>query len=276
MQKGKTQVLFAPTMHGSMHNDIVIDNCKKLVSLGAKMITPRDAWGKHNLPEEELLVAAVCRALSQSPLKGRKILVTGSPTPVPIDGVRRILNRFRGRLGAAVHEELLLRGAQSTLVLGDGAWQPASWMPVEIANTYEDYRKAVLKHMSLGQEAGIFSAGVADYQPKTPYQGKIPSGQKSLSLELVGTEKVIELARKADPKCFIVSFKYLENVTPEEFLSVARSRLELYPVVVANHGEECQEASQASYIVTRDGEQRFEGKARIAQALADLLEKNLL
>ena len=58
-------------------------------------------------------------------------------------------------------------------------------------------------------------------------------------------------------------------------MAVARDRLEKYPVVVANRGEECQELTQVSYIVTRDGEQRFEGKARIAQGIADLLEKKL-
>ncbi|NBV50887.1 phosphopantothenoylcysteine decarboxylase [bacterium] len=275
MQRGQTQVLFAPTMHGSMHHQVLIENCKRLVSLGAKMIPPRDASGKHNLPDEELIAAAVCRSVSQSTLKGKKILVTGGPTPVPIDGVRRILNRFRGRLGAAIHEELLLRGAESTFILGDGAWQPAPWLPIEVASTYQEYREAVVRHMKLGQVAGIFSAGVADYQPKSIHSGKIPSGQKSLNLELVGTEKVIELARKTDPHSFIVSFKYLEQVTHEELMAVARDRLEKYPVVVANRGEECQELTQVSYIVTRDGEQRFEGKARIAQGIADLLEKKL-
>lgn len=275
MQRGQAQVLFAPTMHGSMHQDILVEASRRLAGLGVRFITPRDAWGKHNLPQEELVVAAVCRALSTSPLAGKRLLVTGGPTPVPIDGVRRILNRFRGRLGAAVHEEFLLRGAESTFVLGDGAWRPAAWMPLEVARTYDEYRDAVLRQVRAGQDAGVFSAGVADYRPKAAVAGKIPSGRDVLPIELVPTAKVIELAREAAPQMFIVSFKYLEGVSHEQLLATARERLDRYPVVVANRGEEAQGAEQVSYILTRQGEQRVEGKARIAAAIADLLERRL-
>lgn len=272
MQRGQTEVLFAPTMHGSMHHDILVQAAQRLAGLGARFITPRDAWGKHNLPDEELVVAALCRALSRSPLAGRRLLVTGGPTPVPIDGVRRIANRFRGRLGAAIHEEFLLRGAESSFLLGDGAWRPAPWVPLEVTRTYEDYRAAVLRHVQAGQAAGVFSAGVADYRPKDVVAGKIPSGQDALSLELVPTEKIIELAREAAPEMFIVSFKYLEGVTHEQLLETARARLDRYPVVVANRGEETAGTAQVSWIVTREGVQRVEGKARIASAIAELLE----
>jgi phosphopantothenoylcysteine decarboxylase/phosphopantothenate--cysteine ligase len=275
MQRGQTQVLFAPTMHGSMHHPLLVDASRRLAALGARFIAPRDDWGKHNLPDVEVLVAAVCRAVSASPLARRRVLVTGGPTPVPIDGVRRILNRFRGRLGAAVHEELLLRGADSTFVLGDGAWRPASWMPVEVARTYDDYREAVLRHVRAGHDAGVFSAGVADYRPRAAVEGKIPSGQGQLSLELIPTEKVIELARAAAPELFIVSFKYLEGVTHEALLEAARRRLDRYPVVVANRGEESRGVAQVSYVVTREGERRVEGKGQIAKAIADLLEQRL-
>jgi len=276
LAQGRTQVLVAPTMHGSMHHEVLVRNCRSLAQQGVRFVTPRDDYGKHNLPDEELLVAAVCRALSTSPLKGRRVLVTGGPTPVPLDGVRRILNRFRGRLGAAVHEELLLRGAESTFVLGDGAWRPARWMPVEVARTYDDYKRLVLHHVARGQAAGVFSAGVADYRPAAPVEGKIPSGQSTLPLQLVPTEKVIDLVRAADPALFLVSFKYLEGVSHEALLAEARRRLDRYPVVVANRGEETHGTAQVSWIVTAEGEARVEGKAAIAAALADLLERRLL
>lgn len=276
LRQRRTEVLVAPTMHGSMHHELLVHNCQALAALGVRFVTPRDDYGKHNLPDEELLVAAVCRAVSRSALRGRKVLVTGGPTPVPLDGVRRILNRFRGRLGAAVHEELLLRGADSHFILGDGAWRPARWMPVEIARTYDDYRAQVLAQVQRGNAAGIFSAGVADYRPRAAVSGKIPSGQAALPLELVPTEKVIELVRAADPHLYLVSFKYLEGVSHEQLLAEARRRLDRYPVVVANRGEETHGTAQVAYVITRDGEQRVEGKAAIAAALADLLERKLV
>lgn len=272
LQQGRSEVLFAPTMHGSMHHAILVEAARKLAGLGARLVTPRDDYGKHNLPDTGRLVAAVCRALSRSPLSGKKVLVTAGPTPVPIDGVRRIANRFRGRLGAAIHEELLLRGAHSQLLLGDGGWRPASWLPVEVAPTYDDYRARVLTHVAAGLDAGVFSAGVADYRPKAAVAGKIASNQASLTLELVPTEKVIELVRAQDPALHLVSFKYLEGVSHEALMAEARRRLERYPVVVANRGEEISARTQVAWLVTREGERRLEGRSAIAAAVADHLE----
>jgi phosphopantothenoylcysteine decarboxylase/phosphopantothenate--cysteine ligase len=269
---GAAQILVAPTMHGSMHHEVFVENCRKLSAAGLRFVPPRDEYGKHNLPDEGVIVAAVCRALSKSPLAKKRALVTAGPTPVPIDGVRRILNRFRGKLGALIHEELLLRGADSALILGDGAWRPRSWIPVEIARTYDDYKAKVLEHVATQPDFGIFSAGVADYRPRTAAQGKLPSGQKDLRLELEPTEKVIDLAVAAAPSMFTVSFKYQEKLSRDELLGIARARLDRYPVVVANRGEEINYAEQSAYIVTRDGETRVEGKRRIAAAVADLLE----
>ncbi len=273
MKQGATRVLIAPTMHGSMHHDILVENCRKLAAMGVSVLAPRDDYGKHNLPDEQSLVAAVCRAVSKSPLAGKRVLVTAGPTPVPIDGVRRILNRFRGKLGALIHEDLLLRGADSTLVLGDGAWRPARWMPVEIAATYDDYKTKVLAHAATGPDFGVFSAGVADYRPKQQAEGKIPSGRTDLKLDLEPTEKIIDLACAAAPGMFTVSFKYQEGLSREELLAIARKRLTQFPVVVANRGEEINGDQQAAYIVTRESEIRVEGKREIAAAICDLMER---
>jgi len=143
MEQGRTQVLVAPTMHGSMHHEVLVRNCQLLGQQGVRFVTPRDDYGKHNLPEEELLVAAVCRALSRSPLRGQEVLVTGGPA------------------AAAVHEELLLRGADSTFLLEEGPWRPASWMPVEVAPTAEAFKKWVLAHAARGQVVGVVAAGPA-------------------------------------------------------------------------------------------------------------------
>jgi phosphopantothenoylcysteine decarboxylase/phosphopantothenate--cysteine ligase len=63
MEKGEAQILMAPTMHGSMHNSILVDNCKRLAAMGVRIIPPRDAYGKHNLPREDTLVDEVIRSV---------------------------------------------------------------------------------------------------------------------------------------------------------------------------------------------------------------------
>ena len=89
--------------------------------------------------------------MSRSPLKGMAVLVTGGPTPVPLDAVRRITNRFRGKLGVRITEELYLRGADVCLIHGDGAFRPPKHLPWRLARTYDEYRDAVLGE--LGGEA---------------------------------------------------------------------------------------------------------------------------
>jgi phosphopantothenoylcysteine decarboxylase/phosphopantothenate--cysteine ligase len=64
MERGQAAVLVAPTMHGSMHTSILVENLDRLHRLGVRVIAPRDAYGKHNLPEEAVLVEETCIAVS--------------------------------------------------------------------------------------------------------------------------------------------------------------------------------------------------------------------
>ncbi|WP_296641144.1 phosphopantothenoylcysteine decarboxylase domain-containing protein [Roseinatronobacter sp.] len=272
MEQGRTKVLVAPTMHGSMHNAQLVDNAKRLAAQGVRFIAPRDAYGKHNLPDTTVICTAVGRALSTSSLKGKPILVTAGPTPVPIDGVRRIVNRFRGRLGADIAEELTWRGADAELLLGDGAWRPLAPMRLSIARTYNEYRDMVVARAEQGLFAGIFSAGVADYRPKQVVEGKIVSGSAELPLLLEPTEKVIDMAMDAGGAMHTVAFKYLENVSEEELIRVASKRLDRASLVVATRGEDTKGREQRALMVRRDGVTPVAGKARIASAIADHLE----
>jgi len=272
MEQGRTRVLVAPTMHGTMHNAQLVDNARRLAGQGVRFVPPRDAYGKHNLPDAELLCIAVGRALGRSPLHGRPVMVTAGPTPVPIDGVRRIVNRFRGRLGALVAEELAWRGAGVELILGDGAWRPKAPIPLTVARTYDHYRDTVVARARAGVWAGVFSAGVADYRPRAAVAGKIASGQPSLTLELEPTEKVIDLACQAAPAMCCVAFKYLERVSHEELARVAAGRLGRASLVVATRGEDAPGLEQTALMVRADGVVPVTGKPAIAAAIADHLE----
>ncbi len=78
MEQGKTKIIIAPTMHGSLHNSILTESLQKLHRLGIKIIPPREDYGKHNLPSEEVIVTEVCRSVSLSLLRDVAILVTGA------------------------------------------------------------------------------------------------------------------------------------------------------------------------------------------------------
>jgi len=282
-ERGETALLVAPTMHGSLHTSILTASLERLDALGVCVIPPREDYGKHNIPSDEILVAEVCRAVSASPLRGVRGLVTGGPTPVPIDGVRRITNRFSGRLGALVAEELYLRGADVRLVHGQGAFQPPAFLPMTLIRSYDEYRQQVGELAAEeGCRFGVFTAAVADYRPKRVREGKMPSGQP-WTIELEPTVKVIREVREACPDLHMVVFKLEEGVSHEELLDTAAKRLEEgYQAVVANRGEEMgpREDGGEEHVAYLIAPPRFDaaklvGKAGIAKGVADHLEREV-
>jgi phosphopantothenoylcysteine decarboxylase / phosphopantothenate---cysteine ligase len=279
MEQGRTQVLVAPTMHGSLHTGILTESLQALARMGVRIIPPREDYGKHNLPEEERLVAEVCRAVSDSGLRGLPLLVTGGPTPVPVDSVRRLTNKFTGQLGIEIADELYLRGADAMLVLAGGVTQPPVYLPWRAAPTFDDYVNFVEEELSRHPvRAGIFSAAVADYRPEEVLPGKTPSGGALETLRLVPTPKVIAGIRQAFPQLHMVTFKYEEDVSHEELMATARGRLDQgYQAVVANRGEERGPAGeQVAYLLASTGEPvRLAGKRGIARGIADYLERVL-
>lgn len=279
MEMGETKVLIAPTMHGSLHTSILTESLRTLEVLGVRIIPPREDYGKHNIPTEERLVAEVCRAVSGSPLRDMPLLVTGGPTPVPVDSVRRITNIFRGHLGVLIAEELYLRGADVDLIHGDGAYLPPAYLPHTITRTFQAYHDTVLKLLAARRHrAGIFSAAVADYQPREVLPGKTPSGGALGCLDLVPLPKVVEIVRERFPELYMVTFKYQEGMDHGELLELGESRLGLYEAVVVNQGDERgPEGEQIAHLMARGGGEvlRMVGKETIARALADHLEERL-
>ena len=225
MEGGKTEILIAPTMHGSLHNSILTASLHKLNRLGVKIIPPKVANGKNNLPDEKAIALAVCRAVSRSPLKDIPILVTGGPTPVPIDHIRRLTNRFTGRLGACIAEELYLRGAKVKLIHGQGSYHFLDYLFYQLVTTYDEYLRAVITELEHDYRYGIFSAAVADYKPAQVFPGKIPSGGKLSQIDLIPTQKVIGEVKARFPSLGMITFKYQENISHEELMNIAQTRL---------------------------------------------------
>ncbi|MCC0177163.1 bifunctional phosphopantothenoylcysteine decarboxylase/phosphopantothenate--cysteine ligase CoaBC [Waterburya agarophytonicola K14] len=275
MERGKTKILIAPTMHGSLHNSILTQSLKQLDSMGVTIVPPQVANGKNNLPDEQAIAFSVCRAVSTSSLKDIPILVTGGPTPVPIDNIRRLTNRFTGRLGACIAQELYLRSAKVRLIHGQGSYIPPKYLPHKIVTTYDEYLQEVMKELQNDYRYGIFSAAVADYKPIQVFQGKIPSNGALSQINLTSTQKVIREVKAKFPSLGMITFKYQENISHEELIEIANQRLQQgYQMVVANRGEEHQETgAQVAYLVTKeDKPKKVIGKQTIARAIANYLE----
>lgn len=221
----KIPVLIAPAMHEPMYDHpIVQENISCLKRIGVQFIDPEIVEGKAKVAPTDKIVAKVIERLSRKrDLEGHKVLVTAGPTVEHIDPVRVITNRSSGKMGVAIAEEVASRGADTTLILGPGAvLAPLGVRTVRVEST-EDMLNATVKELREQKHELVFAAGApSDYTPAKPSPNKIKTRrEKSLTLELQATPKIIAEARKANPKAFIVAFKTEHNVSNDELVSEA-------------------------------------------------------
>ncbi len=279
MEKAETEVLLAPAMHGSMENSIEKEGLEKLVAKGVKVISPIYKLGKANLADSHRIVVETIRAVSKSPLKGKKIMITAGPTPGKIDDIRYITNRFKGTLGVMIADEAYMRGADVQLIMGPGAAVPPKYINTIHVKDFEQYRSAVLDQLQKREyDVGIFSAAVADYIPEQVAEGKIPSGGAIKSIALKQTPKVIAEVRGKYPGLYMVTFKYEVGKSKEELLEIGRDRIARgYNMAVANRGEDMLNGKHLSYILDSNGViAESTTKGENAFAILDALEERLL
>jgi phosphopantothenoylcysteine decarboxylase/phosphopantothenate--cysteine ligase len=132
-------------------------------------------------------------------LEGRHIVITAGGTVEPIDPVRFIGNRSTGKMGVALAQAALDRGARVTLVVGQISVDlPSSdHMLVFHAETTEDMGGLVRAAM-VEADALIMAAAVADFRPRETATTKL-GREQGLSLELEPTEDILAGVAAAVP-----------------------------------------------------------------------------
>ncbi|HET9456817.1 MAG TPA: bifunctional phosphopantothenoylcysteine decarboxylase/phosphopantothenate--cysteine ligase CoaBC [Candidatus Limnocylindrales bacterium] len=147
----------------------------------------------------------------EADLTGRHVLVTAGGTAEPIDPVRFIGNRSTGKMGVAIAEAALERGARVTLVAGHvSVGLPPAAEIVRVETTAE-MRDAVLDLVDTS-DALVMAAAVADFRPRRPASTKL-SRDEGLTVELEPTEDIlagaaatVRAAGARDPRPVLVGF----------------------------------------------------------------------
>jgi phosphopantothenoylcysteine decarboxylase/phosphopantothenate--cysteine ligase len=187
----KAPVIVAPAMNVNMwEHPATQANLKILRERGASIVEPGSGYlacgmvGAGRLAEPEEIVAATLERLGVGQdLAGETVLITAGPTYEPIDPVRFLGNRSSGKMGYALAEAALRRGAHVILVSGPTALQPPSAAETIFVETAQQMRGAVLDRR---QDASIIimAAAVADYHAKSPSPEKLKrNGPMTLELE---------------------------------------------------------------------------------------------
>lgn len=221
----ETPIIVVPAMHKSMyHHPVLIENIKKLESLGVDFVGPRIEEDKAKIAETEEILRPVFRKLeAKKELTGIDVLVTAGPTVEYIDPVRVITNKSSGKMGVAITEEALARGAQVTLIYGPGmAVPPKNAKLISVETTEQMYKAVVSELKSKKYDIVIATAAPADWKLEKPFQHKVPTRTApKLVLKLKPTEKIIKTVKKVSPNTFLVPFKAEHDLSDEELVEKA-------------------------------------------------------
>ena len=232
-------VMIAPAMNTNMyHNPITQQNMAKLHQLGYHIIEPAAGMlacgieGVGRLPEPVVVVEAI-QALfaAQSDLKSKKVLVTAGGTREPIDPVRYIGNRSSGKMGYALAEAAVKRGAKVVLVSGPVSLMPpvgVQFIPVETA---QEMRAAVLADFA-DSDIVIKAAAVADYRVSCQSSQKIKKTNEPLLLVLEKNPDILaELGRIKTQQILVGFAAETENLIAHAAEKLQRKNADL---IVAN------------------------------------------
>jgi phosphopantothenoylcysteine decarboxylase/phosphopantothenate--cysteine ligase len=187
----KAPVIVAPAMNVNMwEHPATKANLDILRKRGVHIIEPDSGYlacgmvGAGRLAEPEQIVAAMLEILGISQdLAGETVLITAGPTHEPIDPVRFLGNRSSGKMGYALAEAALRRGANVILVSGPTALTPPAAAETIFVETAQQMRSAVLDRWERASVI-IMAAAVADYHVKTFVEEKIKrTGPMTLQLE---------------------------------------------------------------------------------------------
>jgi phosphopantothenoylcysteine decarboxylase / phosphopantothenate---cysteine ligase len=212
-------VIVAPAMNVNMwEHPATQANLEVLRKRGVRIVEPDAGYlacgmtGPGRLAENDEIVAATLEALGASQdLAGETILVTAGPTREKIDPVRYLTNRSSGRMGYAIAETTLRRGAHVLLITGPTALKPPAAAIVTQVESAEQMRRAVLDALH-NATIVIMTAAVADYRPREVADQKIKrSGPMSLDLEPT-TDILAEIARQKKSQIIIGFAAETQNV----------------------------------------------------------------
>lgn len=123
---------------------------------------------------------------SNQDLLGKKIMITAGPTIESLDPVRFISNHSTGKMGIALANECVNRGAQVTLVLGPSILKPQNEVEVIDVKSAQDMYEACKSRFS-ETDVTVLAAAVADYTPLTTATEKIKKKDGDLSIQLKRT-----------------------------------------------------------------------------------------
>ena len=273
--------LVAPAMNTRMYeNPVTQDNLEICRKYGMKVIRPASGYlacgdtGAGKMPEPKELMEHILLELAyEKDLAGKRVLVTAGPTREAIDPVRYITNYSTGKMGYAIAQAAIWRGAQVTLVSGPVDLAPPLGAKLVPVSSARDMFEAVAAAAG-DQDAVIKAAAVADYRPVYVGTEKTKKEDGQLDIALERTDDMLAwLGEHRKPGQFLCGF----SMETQNMLENSQKKLEKTHVdmIVANNlkveGAGFGTDTNVVTMITRDGVVQLEkmAKAQVAHKLLD-------
>lgn len=287
----KAPVFIAPAMDLDMYRHPSTQaNMKTLLSYGNHIIEPESGFlasgleGKGRMEEPEVIADRLDQFFSEnsqpSPIAGKKVVITAGPTYEKIDPVRFIGNYSSGKMGFAIAEECLRRGADVTVVAGPVSLTCSSGIHrLDVESCQEMYDAATSEFTDA--DVAILAAAVADFRPALVADRKIKRGKDDMVITLCPTHD-IAAALGASKKAGQTLVAFALETNDEEANAMRKLEKKNADFVVLNslrNEGTCFRTDQNQIeIVSRDGKTSYEkkSKADTASDIVDYLEKVVL
>jgi len=241
----KAPILVAPAMNVNMHQHPATQaNLDLLRARGVTIVEPGSGHlacgmtGSGRLADlpaiVEATIAAIAGHAASAPkrdLAGETILITAGGTREPIDPVRFIGNRSSGRMGYALAEAALARGARVIFITAPTALPIPSGVETLPVTTAAEMSDAVLARLPEATTV-IMAAAISDYR-LAEVPGHKLKREGPLTLSLIPTPDIIsEVVTRRTPGTLVIGFAAeTENLLPNARAKLLRKGID---AIVAN------------------------------------------
>ncbi|QLE48700.1 bifunctional phosphopantothenoylcysteine decarboxylase/phosphopantothenate--cysteine ligase CoaBC [Nostoc sp. C057] len=210
-------VLLAPAMNTDMWEQLSVQrNWQQLLidsryhgmnTASGLLACDRIGAGRLAEPREILAhIQSLLHTQGKRDLAGKRVLISAGGTREFLDPVRFIGNPSTGKMGLALAQAALHRGANVTLVHGPANWDvPLGVQAIPVISA-EQMQHAMLEYLP-NADVIVMSAAVADVKPKNYSTEKLPkrSLPQALPLEPV-PDIVAQLAKHKQPHQKLIGF----------------------------------------------------------------------
>jgi len=273
-------IIIVPAMNTNMFNDeSTVKNLKTLEQRGF-FVMDTDAGllacgdiGEGRMKEPEEIIEYAKEVLKpKCDFAGKKVLVSAGPTREYIDAVRYITNPSSGKMGYALAQNAIDRGAHVTLVSGPVSLEKPIGAEIIQIETAKEMDCAV---SAAAEEADIIimAAAVADYTPKTAVLNKMKKAG-DISIELIRTTDILEKLGQDKGNKILVGFAAeTDDVEKNAVSKLKRKNLDiiaLNDITDVNSGFE--KDTNHIYLFKRDGSRKdlgIETKHKTASMILD-------